>query len=99
MTKLTLALFVFAAVMAGCAPGPNPALEMAQSGACDPAGFWLGFWHGLIAFFTFIGSLFSDNVSVYEVCNTGGWYDFGFCLGIGMFSSSSGASANRRGRR
>ncbi len=55
----------------------------------DPYGFWSGLWHGIITPFSFIGSLFSDDIAIYAYNNTGGWYDFGFILGIGAFSSSS----------
>jgi hypothetical protein len=34
--------------------------------------------------FTFLVSLFSDKVSIYEVHNNGGWYNFGFLLGAGI---------------
>ncbi len=46
-----------------------------------PAGFWAGLWHGLIIIVTFIISLFTDKVGVYEVNNSGGWYNFGFVFG------------------
>lgn len=49
----------------------------------EVAGFWHGLWHGIIAPFAFICSLFSDNVAVWAVNNNGGWYTFGFVLGIG----------------
>lgn len=62
----------------------------------EPAGFWLGLWHGIIAPFTFIISLFTDSVSVYAVNNTGGWYVFGFLLGVGAFSSGAGRASKRR---
>jgi hypothetical protein len=32
-----------------------------------------------------IVSLFVDNVAVYAVPNDGGWYDFGYFLGIAVF--------------
>ena len=51
-------------------------------GVEEPAGFLFGIWHGVIAVLAFIISLFSDNVSMYEVNNSGGWYDFGFLIGI-----------------
>jgi hypothetical protein len=54
-----------------------------------PAGFWVGFWHGLIAPFTFVISLFNPDVRIYETHNNGGWYDLGFLLGA---SSSLGGS-------
>jgi hypothetical protein len=56
------------------------------------AGFWRGFWHGLIAPFAFLISLFKDNIGVYETHNNGKWYNFGFILGLMMvFGGNSGA--------
>ncbi|OGR41226.1 MAG: hypothetical protein A2X35_07465 [Elusimicrobia bacterium GWA2_61_42] len=52
-----------------------------------PAGFLAGFWHGLIAPITFIFSLFFDNVSSFETANNGKFYELGFLLGVGAFSS------------
>ena len=57
------------------------------------AGFWLGLWHGIIVPITFIISLFSDTVGIYEVHNNGGWYDFGFVIGASVFLGGSGAGA------
>lgn len=48
----------------------------------NPAGFWYGIWHGVIAVITLIIHVFNENVAVYEIHNTGGWYDFGFLLGV-----------------
>jgi hypothetical protein len=64
----------------------------------DPAGFWAGLWHGFISFFTFIISLFNDNVKVYEVTNSGHLYDLGFILGI-MFFYGGGSKGTCRRRR
>ena len=55
-----------------------------------PAGFWYGLWHGIISFISLIIHIFNDNVLVYEVNNTGGWYDFGFLLGV-MFIYGGGS--------
>ena len=82
----------------GCAAGPN---ELTNTSALEGevAGFWLGLWHGFIAFFTFIISLFTDKVSIYEVHNNGGWYNFGFIFGAMMFfGSSSGAKKKASSR-
>jgi hypothetical protein len=49
-----------------------------------PYGFWGGIWHGIVAPFSFIGSLFSNDIAIYAVNNNGGWYDFGFVLGAGI---------------
>ena len=59
--------------------GPN---SRYQQTAAQPAGFWAGFWHGLISPITFIVSLFKPGVRIYEINNRGRLYDFGFLLGI-----------------
>lgn len=69
-------------ILTGCAD----VTPVDQCVTAEPYGFWSGLWHGWIAPFAFIGSLFSDDIAVYAVNNTGGWYDFGFVLGIGGFS-------------
>ena len=79
----------------GCAPGPNIQEGAIQGG--ESAGFWLGLWHGVIAPITFVISLFSDTVNVYEIHNNGNWYNFGFVLGAGVLLGGGGASS--RGRR
>ena len=48
-------------------------------------GFWLGLWHGFIFPIAWIVSLFADSVAIYAVPNNGGWYDFGYFLGIVVF--------------
>lgn len=56
----------------------------------SPAGFWSGLWHGIISVVTLIIHIFNEHVLVYEVNNTGGWYDFGFLLGvIGIWGGGS----------
>ena len=55
-----------------------------QLEGAKPAGFLGGLWHGMIAPITFIISLFSENVRIYEINNNGRWYDFGFCIGAGI---------------
>lgn len=76
--------------LGGCAAGGG------RFTAADPARFWAGLWHGLILAFTFVVSLFTDGVQVYEAANTGGWYDFGFVLGVCIFFGGSGSSSRRR---
>lgn len=55
-----------------------------QYTSTQPANFWDGLWHGMISWLMLVVGLFSENVFVYEINNNGGWYDFGFLLGIGM---------------
>ncbi len=73
-------------VFVSCAPGPN-GFEKTPDKEGEIAGFFTGIWQGLIAPITFIISIFSENVSFYEVHNNGGWYNFGFVLGAGLFLS------------
>ena len=89
-------VFVGLLVLAGCAPGPNTAAHTAISDGASVAGFWLGLWHGLISAITFIVSLFSDNVNFYEVHNNGGWYNFGFVLGAGIFAGGGTTTVSYR---
>ena len=87
-----LVVLVVMLVVTACVAGPNGAVDV-PSAEGDVAGFWLGLWHGIIVPITFIVSLFSDTVTVYEVHNTGGWYDLGFLLGASVFLGGSGAGA------
>jgi hypothetical protein len=80
------AVLAAALVLASCAPGPN-ACEKTPNAEGHTAGFLLGIWQGLISPITFVISLFTRNVRLYEVHNNGGWYNFGFVLGAGLFLS------------
>ncbi len=79
-----IALSFIIMILAACTAGSNSMLNTANISG-EIAGFWQGLWHGFIGLFTFIISLFKDNVTVYEVHNNGGWYNFGFILGMMMF--------------
>lgn len=95
--KLVLVVVGFTLLLAACAAGANP--EVGVSGADgDVAGFWLGLWQGIIAPITFVISLFTDNVNMYEVHNNGNWYDLGFVLGAGIFFGGGGFGSRRRRR-
>lgn len=82
-TSTIVALSAMALVLASCAAGPNPGVDIAGADG-DIAGFWMGLWHGIISPVTFVISLFTEQVNLYEVHNSGGWYDFGFVLGAGI---------------
>ncbi|MCA9692012.1 MAG: hypothetical protein R3A51_11160 [Nannocystaceae bacterium] len=77
----------------GCAAG-DPRFS-----AEAPAGFWVGLWHGVISFVTLIIGIFNDGVHVYEAHNTGGWYDFGFLLGVSCIWGSHHQHYRRRRSR
>src|SRR4051812_30999448 len=61
------------------------ATQDAQSVAPTAPGFLYGLWHGFIFPIAWIVSLFTDKVAIYAVPNNGGWYDFGYFLGIVVF--------------
>jgi hypothetical protein len=71
-----LVLTVFLLTLAGCIPGDG------TYSSHKPAGFLWGIWHGWIAPVSLIVGLFNKNIRVYEVFNTGWWYDFGFYMAI-----------------
>jgi len=88
-----LGLILLVTVAAGCAPG-NVRFNTAA-----PAGFWAGLWHGFICVITFVVSLFSDKVSIYEVHNSGGWYNLGFLIGAACFFGGSWTSGCGRRKK
>ncbi|MFD9701383.1 hypothetical protein [Lentzea sp. NPDC059081] len=95
-SKLWLLLAAVVLVVAACAAGPN----MVSSVEGVPvAGFWKGVWHGFSYPVTFVVSLFTDQVSIYEVRNNGNWYDFGFVTGIGVLHAVLGSHRHVSNRR
>ena len=89
-----LALGLVALLATACAPGPNTAAAPQAD-----AGFWQGLWHGVISGVTLVISLLNDKVSIYEVNNNGGWYDFGFLLGLITIWGGGGSGAAAGSRR
>jgi hypothetical protein len=79
--KVFLVLMLFLSLfMLSCADSVN--VDECLPKTEEPSGFWSGTWDGFIMAFSFIGSLFSDNIAVYAVNNNGAWYDFGFVGGF-----------------
>jgi hypothetical protein len=74
-------LFVFAALVIFSSCAEVQYIEACKTG--HVYGFFGGLWHGIIAPVSFVLSLFMDNVAVWAVNNNGGWYTFGFLLGVG----------------
>jgi len=81
--------------LSGCVAGPN-AMVNTPDEAGRVAGFWQGLWHGIIAPVTFVISLFSDTVHVFETHNNGNWYVFGFLLGLMAVWGGGGRASSRR---
>jgi len=83
----TIALIAGVVLLAGCATAP-----LAVEGT---RGFFWGLIDGAVAPIAFIISLFSSEVGLYGVPNSGGWYDFGFLLGLTSWAGG-GYAAKRR---
>jgi hypothetical protein len=80
---ILIVVVLFSLMLGACAAGPNPAVHIPASDG-SVAGFWLGLWQGLISPITFVISLFTSQVSIYEAHNDGSWYNLGFVLGSGI---------------
>ncbi len=65
----------------------GPGSKYSVAGA-PPAGFWAGLWHGLIIPFSWLISLVTTEVRIYEVHNNGRWYDFGFVFDVSIIWGS-----------
>ena len=87
-TKLNyiLGMLLITLLLTGCADVSPHTVDCITS---NPYGFFGGLWHGVIIVFSWVGSLFSDDIAIYAYNNNGGWYDFGFLLGIGGLTSGS----------
>ena len=81
---VTVLIILLIMTLTGCAD----TVTFQQATTVNPVGFWHGLWHGMILPFSWIGSLISDDIAIYAIYNNGGWYDFGFLIGVGAFVSS-----------
>ena len=88
MKRLALSACV---ALTGCA-----ATQAADAVAPGTPGFLLGLWHGFIFPVAWIVSLFAPKVAIYAVPNNGGWYDFGYFLGIVVFGVGAKRTVVRR---
>ncbi len=87
---LTIIIASLLLTLTGCIPGDGTYT------ADEPAGFFWGIWHGWISPISLIIGFFDESIRVYEVSNTGWWYDFGFYIAI--ISGFGGLSLSRRKR-
>lgn len=85
-------LTALALVLAACIAKQGP-------GAVSPngPGFLEGVLHGFIFPVAWIVSLFTDQIAVYAVPNNGGWYDFGYFIGVVFLGVGARSSKRRRG--
>ena len=95
--KLKSNLFMVAAIavcvllLSGCADVQH--IKHCVNG--EVCGFWYGLWHGYIAVIAFIINLFTGDTPIYAVNNNGGWYNFGFLIGIGAFGGTCSSSRKK----
>jgi hypothetical protein len=71
-------------------------IDAGVTDAAGAPGFLMGLWHGFIFPWSWIGSLFSPDIAVYAVPNNGGWYDFGFFVGVTVLGGGSFFGSKRR---
>jgi hypothetical protein len=95
---LIIAILLVVLLLAGCAASANPNVGTANPQGGPIPGFLLGLWHGFISPVTFIISLFSKTVGIYEVYNNGNWYNLGFVLGCAVIYGGGVLGAGRRRR-
>jgi len=79
LVALTIALVAFT----GCADQVSPIAAATMT----PVGFWYGLWHGMLLPFAWLVSLFNSDVAIYAAYNNGGWYNFGFVIGVGALGN------------
>ena len=95
MKKRIAILFITSVVvllaLSGCIPGDG------SYTATKTAGFFWGIWHGWLAPLSLIIGIFDKNIRLYEINNTGWWYDFGYYMAI--ISGFGGLSFYRRKNR
>jgi len=91
-TRRILVAITLALAVSACAS------QIGAGVSADPEtpGFFWGLWHGFIFPWSFIGSLFSPDIAVYAVPNKGGWYDFGFFLGVTVLGGGSFFGSKKR---
>ncbi|BBC71063.1 conserved hypothetical protein [Altererythrobacter sp. B11] len=94
MIRRAAAAIGLALLLAACASQSPDAVSNAPSAP----GFLLGLWQGFIFPFAWIGSLVSPDIAVYAVPNNGGWYDFGFFLGVTVLGGGSWFTSRSRRR-
>ncbi|WP_054025091.1 hypothetical protein [Bacillus sp. FJAT-28004] len=88
---LIMVLMTFTVLsLTGCVPGDG------VNNAQHPAGFFWGIWHGWVAPISLILGIFKHHIRVYEIYNSGWWYDLGFYIAV--ISGFGGISLSRRKR-
>lgn len=85
---VVILILVVLFVLSGCLPGNG------SNTPDHPAGIFAGIWHGWIAPFSLVISIFNHDISIYEAYNVGFWYNLGYYMAI--ISGIGGLSLSRR---
>ncbi|WP_219838178.1 hypothetical protein [Paenibacillus sp. R14(2021)] len=85
---LVLLMIAVGLALTGCVPGDGVNTDQ------HLAGFFWGIWHGWIAPVSLVIGLFKHTIRVYEIHNSGWWYDLGFYIAV--ISGFGGISLSRR---
>ncbi len=91
--KFSILIIIILFLATACVPGDG------SYSVNNPAGLLSGIWHGWIAPISLVVSIFNKSISIYEVINTGFWYDFGFYIAIISGFGGISFSRNKRKRR
>ncbi|MDA3847432.1 MAG: hypothetical protein PF505_12980 [Vallitaleaceae bacterium] len=76
MIMIVLLMALMLLILTGCLPGDGTYTDGHM------ANFLSGVWHGWLAPLSLILGLFNKSHRIYEVYNTGWWYDLGFYIAI-----------------
>lgn len=95
MLVILAVLAILTLALSACG-SPNSLMGVARPETGVVYGFWNGLWDGFTVIFAFIGSLFGGQYNIYEVHNNGGWYNFGYILGLGLWLGGGTASSSSR---
>jgi polyferredoxin len=89
---VTVALLLAVVLLfSSCLPGDG------KNTVDKPANFLMGIWHGWVAPVSVILGIFKGNIRIYEVNNSGWWYDLGFYMAI--ISGFGGITLSRKNRK
>ena len=84
---LVAVLVIVTLLLTACGQ-PNP-MKNVPDATGHVYGFWNGAWDGLTVGWAFLINLFGGHYGLYEVHNNGGWYDFGYYVGICLIIESA----------
>lgn len=91
---IVLVLILLSVLLTACGQ-PNP-MKNVPDATGSVYGFWNGLWDGLTVAWAFIANLFGGQYGLYETHNNGGWYDFGYLLGLMLTLGGSASVSVRR---